>query len=58
MRPFGKQLKRLSEGSQSSSFANMLLLPQLLERRQKRSSVSASDTTPDMSVQSKHPQAV
>lgn len=32
MRPFGKQLKRLSEGSQSSSFANMLLLPQLLER--------------------------
>lgn len=58
MRPFGKQLKRLTEGSQSSRFSDMLLLPELLEHQQERISLSASDATQDMSIRSKHPQAV
>ena len=58
MGPFGKQLKRLTEGSHSSRFTDMLLLPELLEHQEKRISLSASDATQNVCVRSKHVQAV
>lgn len=58
MRPFGKELKCLTEGSQSSSFTDPVLLPKLLEHRQERICLGARDSRQGVSVQRKHPQTV